>query len=98
MVFPQQPGLLLNLLPSNNIQLHNIIRVVWLGKRPLNENDLQYFGCIRNAKVLEALLQLKDNNALYKDIVIHFNLTDTWEGEFVPVGISSRVLKCDKDT
>ncbi len=39
-VLPQQPGLFLNLLPSNDIQLHDIIRVVWLGKRPLNDNDL----------------------------------------------------------
>ncbi len=92
MVFPQQLGLLLNLLPSNNIQLYNIIKIVWLGKRPSNNNDLRYFGRIRKAKVLEVLLWLKDNNTLYKDIVINFDLTDIWEGEFVPANILSRVL------
>ncbi len=97
-IFLQQPGPLLNLLPLNDIQLHNIIRVVWLGKRPPNDNNLRYFGCIKKAKVLEALLWLKDNNALYKDIVINFDLTDTWGGEFVPASISSRVLQCDEDT
>ncbi len=77
MVLPQQPGLLFNLLPSNDIQFHDIIRVVWLGKRPANDNDLRYFGRIRKAKVLEELLWLKDNNALYKNIVINFDLMDT---------------------
>lgn len=40
---------------------------------------------------------MKDNNVLYKDIVINLDLTDIWEGEFVPAGISSRVLQCDED-
>ncbi len=79
-VLSQQSGPLLNLLPSNDIQLHDIIRVVWLGKRPPNDNNLRYFGRIRKAKVLEALLWLKNNNALYKDIVINFDLTNTWDG------------------
>ncbi len=96
-ILPQQPGPLLNLLPSNNIQLYDIIRVVWLGKQPPNDNDLQYFGRIKKAKVLKVLLWLKDNNALYKDIVINFDLTDTWKGEFIPAGISSRVLQYDED-
>ncbi len=39
-VLPQQSGPLLNLLPSNNIQLYDIIRVVWLGKRSPNDNNL----------------------------------------------------------
>lgn len=46
-VLPQQPGLLLNLLLSNNFQFNNIIMVVWLGKYPHNENDIRYFGQIR---------------------------------------------------
>ncbi len=39
-VLAPQPGLLLNLRLSNNIQLHNIIRVVWLEKRLSSDNDL----------------------------------------------------------
>lgn len=96
-VLPQQPGPLLNLLPSNNIWLYDIIRVVWLRKRPHNKNYLRYFSWIRKAKILEALLWLKDNNKLYKYIVISFGLTDTWEGEFVPAEIPSRMLQCDED-
>ncbi len=48
--------------------------------------------------VLKALLWLKDNNVLYKDIIINFDLTDIWEGEFVPASISSTVLQCNEDT
>lgn len=40
---------------------------------------------------------LKNHNILYKDIVINFDLTDTWEGKFIPAGISSRVLQYDDD-
>lgn len=40
---------------------------------------------------------MKANNLLYKDIVINFELTDTWEGEFVSAGISDRILQCDED-
>lgn len=76
-VLLQQLGPLLIFLSLNNIQLHDIIRVVWLGKWPPNNNDLQYFGYIRKAKIFEVLLWLKDNNALYRDIVINFDLTDT---------------------
>ncbi len=39
-VLPQQPGPLLNLLPSNDIQLHDIIRVVSLRKWLPNDNNL----------------------------------------------------------
>lgn len=40
---------------------------------------------------------LKDNNALYENIIINLNLTDTWEEEFVPVGILNRILQYDED-
>lgn len=40
---------------------------------------------------------MKNNNILYKNIVINLDLTNTWEGEFVHAGILSRVLKCDED-
>lgn len=36
---------------------------------------------------------MKDNNALYKDIIINLHLTDSLEGGFVFINISSRVLQ-----
>lgn len=55
-VLPQNPGPLLDLLPSNTLQLHDIIRVVWAGKRPHTLADIRSFGRIRKARVLSALL------------------------------------------
>lgn len=43
------------------------------------------------------LLWFKDNNVLYKNIVINLDLIDTWEGEYVFAGIFSRVLEYDND-
>lgn len=40
---------------------------------------------------------MKDNNVLYKNIIINLDFIDTWEGEFVSVGMLSRVLQYDKD-
>lgn len=40
---------------------------------------------------------MKNNNVLYKDIAINFNIIDTWEKEFVSTRISNKVLQCDKD-
>lgn len=40
---------------------------------------------------------LKDNNALYKDIVINFSLTNIWKRGFVFAKILNRVLQCDKN-
>lgn len=97
MVLPQQLEPLLNLLSARYLHLHDIIQVVWLEKRPHNKVDLRYFGRIKKVKVLEALLWLKDNNTLYKYIVINFKLTDTWEREFVPAGILSKVLQYDEN-
>ena len=39
----------------------------------------------------------KNHTVLYKDIVINFDLTDTWEGEFILTGTSNRVLQCNDD-
>lgn len=40
---------------------------------------------------------MKDNNKLYNDIVINLDLTNTWKGEFILVGILNRILQCNED-
>ena len=95
-LFPK-PELLLNLLSLSNHNLHEIICIIWLKKHLYNKNGLWYFGWIRKAKVLEALLWLKDNITLYKDIVINLNFIDTWQEEFVLANGLSRVLEYDED-
>lgn len=97
-VLPQNPGPLLTLLPSSSLELHDVIRVVWAGKRPHTEGDIRPFGRIRKNKILEALIWLRENNPLYGDIDINHTLLDNWEDEFVPTGIVNRVLRCDPDS
>ncbi|WP_375449087.1 DUF6570 domain-containing protein [uncultured Nostoc sp.] len=96
-VLPQNPGPLLTILPSSTLAPHNVIRIAWASKRPHTPFDIRFFVRVRRIRVLEALRWLKANNPLYIDIVINLDLLDTWEDEFVPVSIASRVLQCEPD-
>ncbi len=95
---PQNPGSLLTLLLSASLRLHHVIRVVWAGKRPHTEADIHPFGRVRKTRVLEALIWLRENNQLYKDVEMNHTRMDDWDDEFIPAGIKSRVLHCDPDS
>ena len=71
-ILPQQLDPFLNLLLLNKIRLHNIIKVVWLGKISHNDKKFQYFSQVRRAKVLDVYIWLKDHNILHKYISIHY--------------------------
>ena len=43
-VLQRNPGPLLTLLPSSSLKLHDIIQVVWAGKRPHTEAGIHPFG------------------------------------------------------
>lgn len=96
-VLPQNPGPLLDILPSRSLVLHDVIRIVWASEKPHNTLDLHPFALIRKQKVLAALQWLRENNPLYGDIVIDHALLETWRDEFVPIEISERVLQCGSD-
>ena len=72
-VFPQNPGLLLQLLPSATFQPHEVIKVVWASDKPYTPNDLQQYLQIRKPKVKLALEWLRNHNNISKDIVIDYN-------------------------
>lgn len=40
---------------------------------------------------------MKENNTFYQDIAINYNQIDSWEDEFIPVGIETRVLQYNTD-
>ena len=94
-ILPQNPGPLLDMLLSNAFLLHEIIRVVWAGKRPYTAADILAFRRVRKEKVLNALLWLKENNPLYGNLTINYQELESWDDEFIPAGISSRVLLFD---
>ncbi len=54
-VILQDPGPLLQILPSPELRLDNLIKVFWIGKQLLADSDLKPFLQVRKDKVLVAL-------------------------------------------
>ncbi|KAJ6100034.1 hypothetical protein N7467_001569 [Penicillium canescens] len=50
-----------------------LIKVFWLGNRPLTDSDLQPFFSVRKYKVLAALRYLVQHNDLYRDQAVEDN-------------------------
>jgi len=71
---PQNPGPLLDILPSPDLQFHDHIRVVWTGKTEPTVDDLKPFVEVRKEKVIRALLWLCENNTLYNSVQINYEL------------------------
>jgi hypothetical protein len=76
-VIPQDPGPLLQILPSAELRLDNLIKVFWVGGRPPSDSDLRPYLVIRKTKVLEALQYLVQHNHLYCGLVINQPMMDT---------------------
>ena len=85
---------MLDILPLSRLVLHNVFRIVWAGDRPYTVNDIRLFAKVRRDKVLTALLWLKHNNILYRDVAIDFNFLQQWEDKFVPTGIVEHIVEC----
>ena len=72
-VLPQNPGLLLDILPSSSLVLHDVIRIVWASKRPHTVEDIYPFARIRRDKVLleYSLSSISSSSALQAAISTH---------------------------
>jgi hypothetical protein len=90
-VIPQDPGPLLQILPSLELRLNNLIKVFWLGKHPPTNTDLKPFLRVRKDKVLTALHYLVQHNHLYHDIAINYTMIESWSDEFVPPEIADNI-------
>lgn len=97
-VLPQNPGLLLSILPSRSLILHDVVRIAWASKQTHTAADIQPFVKVRQERVLVALQWLRQNNPLYCDITINLDFLQEWEDEFVPTGIADEVLHCEADS
>lgn len=91
-VIPQDPGPLLQILPSPELSLDNIIRVFWLGKRAPADAELKPFLQVRKDRVLAALQYLVHHNHLYQDLTINHDMMDGWSDEFVPSEIHDSII------
>ena len=91
-VIPQDPGPLLQILPSPELRLNNLIKVYWLGKHPPTNRDLKPFLQVRKDKVLTALQYLVQHNHLYHDLTINHAMIEDWADEFIPPQITDNVI------
>ena len=95
-VIPQDPGPLLQILPSPSLRLDSLIKVFWLGDRPPTDADLSPFLIIRRVKVLAALQYLVRNNHLYRELFINHSMIDNWSDEFIPLELRDNIIRLDE--
>jgi len=74
---PQNPGPLLDILPSTELQFHDHIKIVWVGDKDPTTEDLKPFVEVRKEKVIRALLWLCEHNPLYEHAQINRELIDS---------------------
>jgi hypothetical protein len=94
---PQNPGPLLDILPSPDLQFYDHIRIVWTGKAEPTADDLRPFVEIRKEKVLRALLWLCQHNPLYKSIRVNHELIDQWADSHIPPVLQEAVVHVPED-
>jgi hypothetical protein len=95
-VIPQDPGPLLDILPSPELRLHDLIKVFWLGNKSPVDKDLKPFLLVRKAKVLAALRYLVKHNHLYRDVTINHSIIDDWNDDFIPRGLRDSIVCLDE--
>jgi hypothetical protein len=96
-VLPQEPGPLLDILPSPEVKLCEKIMVVWLGDRPPTTDDLKPYLEVRKGVVLRALQWLRFYNRLYSQITVNQELLDSWADSFIPRDLEDSVIHCEND-
>ena len=95
-VIPQDPGPLLQMLPSPDLSLDSLIKVFWLGDRPPTYEDLRPFLVIRRVKVLAALQYLVRHIHLYQRLTINQSTIDNWSDEFIPPELQDSIIRLDQ--
>jgi serine/threonine protein kinase len=90
-VVPQNPGPLLQILPSPELRFQDIVKVFWIGKCAPSTTDLKPFLVIRKKRVLSALQWLIEHHCHYHDITVNHSLLSSWPDEFIPEQISANI-------
>src|SRR5579871_3512422 len=95
---PQNPGPLLDILPSPDLQFHDHIRVIWTSKSEPTVDDLKPFLEVRKEKVIRALLWLCEHNPLYKSVKINHELINQWTESFIPSVLQEAVISLSENS
>ncbi|KAN0080787.1 hypothetical protein V8E54_003991 [Elaphomyces granulatus] len=96
--FKQDPTLLLKILPSPEVEPHHNITVSWDGGAEPTDENLRKFCTVRRKKVLNALEWLKENNELYRDVKINYELLSTWPDDAVPPQLIRNAVRTEPDS
>jgi Domain of unknown function (DUF6570) len=96
-VLPQEPGPLLDILPSVDVNLDDKIKVVWFGDRPPVADDLKPYLEVRKEVVFRALQWLRLHNQLYRHITINRDLLDRWADSFIPPELQDSIVHSRSD-
>ena len=94
---PQNPGPLLDILPSPDLQFHDNIAIVWTGNREPTADDIKPFAEVRKDKMIRALLWLCERNPLYRSVRINHELIDQWEDSFIPPVLQEELVHAPED-
>ncbi len=95
---PQNPALLLTLLPSPTLALHDVIYIVWARQRCPTDLDLRHLILVRKESLLNAWTWLRINNPLYRNVVINHDMLLSMPDEFISKSILSRVVVIEDDS
>jgi hypothetical protein len=96
-VLPQEPGPLLDILPSAELNLVDKIRVIWFGDGTPTAEDLKPYLEVRKHVVLRALQWLRVHNKLYSHITVNDALLSSWEESFIPRDLEDSIVHSDND-
>ena len=96
-VLPQDPGPLLDILPSPELKLHEKIKVVWFGDRSPTSHDLKPYLEVRKQVVYRALQWLRLYNKLYSHVAVNQELLDSWADSFIPSDLERSVIHSEND-
>lgn len=91
-VISQDPEPLLHILPSPDLNLNNLIKVLWAGRHPPADADLRPFLLVRKLKVLAGLQYLVQHNKVYQDVDINHPMIDDWTDDFIPPELRDNII------
>jgi hypothetical protein len=95
-IIPQNPKPLLQILPSPELQLTELVKVFWMGRQPPTDQDLRPFLVVTKNRVLAALRYLIQHNPLYQDVAISHSTLENWPDDFVPSALQQDIICLDE--
>lgn len=96
-VLPQEPGPLLDILPSAELNLVDKIKVIWFGDGTPSAEDLKPYLEVRKHVVLRALRWLRLHNILYSHVTVNEALLSSWEESFIPRDLEDSIVRSEND-